>query len=123
MTEPRSDRLLLGLGERVSLAVVRGLLERSQSQAELVHTLKIPQATLSRTITGLRKEGLVVEDGTNGGLGIGPARELTDLLLAADRVAERVLALETQSQRERSRATRRLAIRPADSDHENRMDS
>jgi DNA-binding transcriptional ArsR family regulator len=120
MTEPLSDRLLDALGDPAARAVLRLLLETERSQAELIDDLGVAQATVSRVVKVLRAVGLVAP--ASGGrrqlLAVTAAHEALAVLLAADRLAERLIEREQRAQRERSHATRRTAIQPASGDSE-----
>ncbi len=114
MTEPLSDRLFLALGDTAALAVTRCLLGQSRSQAELASELGLAQSTISRAVRVLRDVGIVsaVDRGRAATLGVDAKDEAIALLLASDRLAERIHDLQATAQQDRSRTTRQLAIRP-----------
>lgn len=115
MTEPLSDRLLEALGDPIARGIVRLLAERELSQAELIKELGVGQSTASRAVKVLRASGLVApaEFGRGVDLAITAGPEALNLLLAADRLAERVLEQEDLAQKDQSLKTRKLAIKPA----------
>jgi DNA-binding transcriptional ArsR family regulator len=116
MTEPLADRLLAVLGDSAARAVVRGLLHRAQSQTDLVTVLGLAQATVSRAVKILRAVGLIrpQEGGRSPRLTVTAPEETAGVLLAADRLAEELLDREHHAQRERSTATRRAVVKPAE---------
>jgi DNA-binding transcriptional ArsR family regulator len=114
MPEPLSDRLFDALGDPVARGVVRLILEEERCQAALLKELDVAQATVSRAVKQLRAVGLIasVTQGRAPALGVPARREASALLMAADRLAEELLALDRKAQAELSQATRRGAIRP-----------
>jgi DNA-binding transcriptional ArsR family regulator len=117
MTEPLSDRLLDALGDPVARPVVRLLVEEELPQSDLIEKLGVAQATVSRAVKVLRAVGLVapVDRGRGPRLAVTAPAEVVTLFLATDRLAEQVLEREEQAQKRRSKETRRLALRPAES--------
>lgn len=115
MTEPLSDRLLTAVGDQAALSIMRCLLERSRSQAELAGQLGLAQSTVSRAVRVLRDVGAVseIDKGRAPQLGIDAPDEAKALLLATDRLAERIQALQGEAQEARSRETRQLVIKSA----------
>lgn len=115
MTEPLADRLLEVLSEATVRDIVRRVLARPATQAELKADMGCDQSTVSRTMTLLRMLGLVESSGGGRTAKWVPVHrdELVGLLLAADRLADAVIRQEAEQQAQRSSDTRRLAMRPA----------
>lgn len=116
MTDPLADRLLDVLGDATARGVLRCILEKPVTQAELPDVAGCNQSTASRTAGVLRALGLVSDEG--GGrsptLTVDAREELVAVLLAADRLAEAILERQIAAQKAASKRTRRLNMRPAD---------
>lgn len=113
MTPSPADRALEVLAQPQALALVRALADEPMTQAAAVAELKLGQSTVSRTLKDLRAAGFVVSDGRKGIVRLRCHDEMLRFLMAADRLAERLIHEDHRAQAEASERTRRAAIRPA----------
>jgi hypothetical protein len=91
---------------------VRVLLDRELPQKALTTELAVAQSTISRAVASLKSVGLVRAEGLRDApLYVCCRDEVVGVLLAADRLAEELLASDTAAQKRRSQETRRSAVR------------
>jgi DNA-binding transcriptional ArsR family regulator len=116
MTEALSDRLFETLGDPAAREVLRCLLEGDRSQTEIIAELGLAQPTASRAIRVLRAAGLVTASSgrRRERLRLEAPANVAAVLLATDRLAEEILHAQVSAQHDRSAATRRSAIKPAE---------
>src|SRR6201996_7993831 len=114
MSAAPADRILEALAEPISLRIIRRLAGAEQTQAQLVEDLEIGQSGASRAIKALRLVGLVQAGRRRPPIQLRAGDELKQLLLAADRLAEAVMAVDADEQTAISAETRRAVIRPSD---------
>jgi DNA-binding transcriptional ArsR family regulator len=108
--------LLETIADPAALQIVRALAESEQSQVALVERLDIGQSVVSRSLRTLRSVGVVEAASPRGALRLRSPDETRAILLAADRLAEALLAEDSLEQRELSNRTRRAVVRRADVD-------
>jgi hypothetical protein len=93
-----ANRVFEVLGDSVALAMVRDLQRGSQTQAELVRSTGASQSAVSRAASNLRLLGLTAAASPRGKISLRTSTGIDRLLLAANALAEDVLAAEAAEQ-------------------------